>query len=441
MYSKKRKIVIYCTAAFISLVIAGVGIYTVSMPNEITIFEDEVKTVDLSFPFGISGGETMSVMASESGEGFLKNSVDISAGDKNEGKLYFTLFDRITLKEISVSVKDRKKLIPGGQSIGVKMNVAGVLVVGMEDIPVSSDESVNPCINSGLQIGDNIVEINGEKVFSAGQVQEIVNAAEEGEEIDIVAKRNGEKINAQAVPVFSFDEKAYRLGLWVRDKTAGIGTLTFYDPDEGVYGALGHGIADPDTGVLLDAADGEILYSKVLSVKQGTSGDPGEVRGIFYESNHPLGTVAINSDFGVFGITYNEMEKAVLEEPIEIGYQNEVKKGKAVILTTIDGEGVKEYEIEIEKINRQISPSTKSMVIKVTDEELLEKSGGIVQGMSGSPILQNGRIIGAVTHVFINNPQKGYAVYIEWMLNESDKTDGLIESKNTISCIKKMKKV
>ena len=394
-------------AAVLTLIIAVVGVYTVSMPDEITIFEDEIKTVDLNFPFGITGDDAVSVMASESDKGFLKNSVDIYVQDKSDAKLYFTLFDKITLKEIEVSVRGRETLVPGGQSIGVKMNVAGVIVVGMEDIPVSSEESVNPCINSGLQIGDNIIEVNGEKIYSAVQVQEIVNSVPEGKKISILAKRGGTKITAEVVPVFSFDEKSYRLGLWVRDKTAGIGTLTFYDPDEGLYGALGHGIADPDTGVLLEAADGEILYSKVVSVKRGASGEPGEVRGIFYESDHPLGTVAINSDFG---------------------YQNEVKKGKASILTTIDGEGVKEYEIEIEKINRQLSPSTKSMVIRVTDKELLEKSGGIVQGMSGSPILQNGKIIGAVTHVFVNNPQKGYAVYIEWMLNEADKTDGLVES-------------
>lgn len=434
MYSRKRKRFIFGTAVFFSVAIVSVAAYTLSMPDEITLFEDEIKTVDLSFPFSLSGDSTVSVMASESG-GFLKNSVDISTRDEKDAKLYFTLFDKITLKEIDVSVRNREMIIPGGQSIGVRMNVNGVIVVGMENIPISPDESINPCINSGLQIGDNITEINGEKIYSALQVREIVNEAPEGEKIRIQAKRNGEKISAQVVPVFSFDEKTYRLGLWVRDRTAGIGTLTFYNPNDGSYGALGHGIADPDTGVLLDAADGEILYSKVVSVKQGASGSPGEVRGIFYESNHPLGTVVMNSEFGVFGSSYDEIENAVDRQPMEIGYQSEVKKGKASILTTIDGEGVREYEIEIQKINRQISPSTKSMVIKITDEELLEKSGGIVQGMSGSPILQNGRIIGAVTHVFVNDPRKGYAVYIEWMLNEADKTDNLIESENTSYCI------
>ncbi|MDO4482818.1 MAG: SpoIVB peptidase [Bacillota bacterium] len=380
MYSIKRKRIIICTAVFIAAAIFSVAGYTLSMPDEITLFEDEIKTVDLSFPFSLSGDSAVSVMASDGG-GFLKNSVSIASGEEKEAKLYFTLFDKITLKEIDVSVKDREIIIPGGQSIGVRMNVNGVIVVGMENIPVSSEDSVNPCINSGLQIGDNITEINGEKIYSAMQVREIVNDAPEGEKIRIKAKRNGENVTAEVVPVFSFDEKTYRLGLWVRDRTAGIGTLTFYNPDDGSYGALGHGIADPDTGVLLDAADGEILYSKVVSVKQGASGSPGEVRGIFYESNHPLGTVVMNSKFGVFGRSYDEIKNAAAGKPMEIGYQSEVQKGKASVLTTIDGEGVKEYEIEIQKINRQISPSTKSMVIKITDEELLEKSGGIVQGM------------------------------------------------------------
>lgn len=435
MYTKKRKCVIYGLAMLFAVMIAVTAIYTFSMPDKITLFKDETKTVDLRFPFSISGDKAISVMASDSEDGFLRKSVNISAGNEDEAKLYFTIFDKIKLKEIDVSVKDRKTIIPGGQSIGVRMNVNGVIVVGMEEIPISAEKNTNPCLNSGLQIGDNIIEVNGEKIYSAQQLREIVNSVPPGEAVSITARRNGDKVNAQAVPVFSFDEKKYRLGLWVRDKTAGIGTLTFFDAEKNIYGALGHGISDPDTGVLIEAADGEVLYSKVVSLKQGTSGSPGEIRGIFYESDHPLGSLVINSDFGMFGSAYDEMKNAVGGEAVEIGYQSEIKKGKATILTTVDGDGVKEYEIEIEKINKQLTPSTKSMVIRVTDEELLEKSGGIVQGMSGSPIMQNGRIIGAITHVFVNNPQKGYAVFIEWMLTESDKCDSIIDSEYTTSCI------
>lgn len=435
MYSKRRKTIIMVAAAFILFSIGAIIVYCMTVPDEITIFSDEVKEIHVKYPFGFKGDSSVTVMADKSEGKLLEKQVSITAGKKEEDKVYLTIFDKIRLKEIDVHVKERKKIYPGGQSVGVKMNVAGVVIVGMEEIPVNEEKSVNPCLNSGLQLGDIITEIDGVRVSNADQVRKIINNNAEGREIEIKASRNGKTVNAKSVPVLSYDENKYRLGLWVRDKTAGIGTLTYYDPEDGCYGALGHGIADPDTGILPEAADGEIINSKVMSVKQGMNGKPGEIRGIFYESDSPLGELNVNSEFGVFGSCYSEMKELSYGKLTEIGYQNEIKTGKAVILTTLDGEGVKEYEVEVEKVNRQLTPSSKSMVIKVTDPELLKKSGGIVQGMSGSPILQNGKIIGAVTHVFVNNPRKGYGVFIEWMLMESDKIDHVVDNKYTSYCI------
>ncbi|QAT42830.1 SpoIVB peptidase [Aminipila luticellarii] len=316
----------------------------------------------------------------------------------------------------AMNVVTEKTLMPGGQSIGVKMDVKGVLIVGLQEIETVTGEVVNPGLLSGLQIGDTILEINGQKVYRAAEVQSIVNKIRG--EVLLKLQRKDDIIEITLTPVIAKSDNMYKLGIWVKDKTAGIGTLTYYDPQSNFYGALGHAITDPETSAILPVAEGELVHSKVESVKQGKAGNPGEIRGIFYEADDPLGSLNKNTEFGIFGKLYGEITNPYYSKPLPIGYQDSVVEGPAYILTTLDNNKVECYEIEIEKVNKQNKPDTKSMTIKVTDERLLKKSGGIVQGMSGSPIIQNGRLIGAVTHVFVNNPQKGYGIFIEWMLQE-----------------------
>lgn len=325
---------------------------------------------------------------------------------------------KLPLKEVTISVLPERVLIPGGHSVGVRMNVKGVLIVGLEEIETSDSKFVNPGLDAGLQIGDNILEINGTKVDNAKEVREIVNKIKD--DVRLKVKRKDDIMNIRLTPVKSADDNLYKIGVWVKDKTAGIGTLTFYDPTSKTFGALGHAITDPETGTVLSVANGELLNSRVESVKQGKAGSPGEIRGIFYEADKPLGKLSKNTEFGIFGETYSQIANPIFQKPLQIGYQNEIKKGPAYILTTLDGDKIEKYSIQIEKINHQSQASTKSMVIKVTDKRLLAKSGGIIQGMSGSPIIQNNKIIGAVTHVFVNDPQRGYGIFIEWMLQSSD---------------------
>lgn len=325
---------------------------------------------------------------------------------------------KLPLKEVTISVLPERVLVPGGHSVGVRMNVKGVLVVGLEEIETPDGEFVNPGLDAGLQIGDNILEINGTKVDNAQEVKEIVNKIKK--DVKLKVKRKDDIINIRLTPVVSVDDNLYKIGVWVKEKTAGIGTLTFYDPSNNTFGALGHAITDPETGTVLSVADGELLNSKVESVKQGKAGSPGEIKGIFYEADRPLGKLAVNTEYGIFGETYGTITNPIYQQPLQIGYQNEIKKGPAYILTTLEGDKIEKYSIEIEKINHQTTPNTKSMVIRVTDERLLAKSGGIIQGMSGSPIIQNNKIIGAVTHVFVNDPEKGYGIFIEWMLQDAN---------------------
>lgn len=358
-------ILTFVMAAFL----AGGGLLSV-IPNDITIFSDQTKVINIPF------------------------------------------------KDITISVMPEKMLIPGGHSVGVRMDVRGVLVVGLEEIEASSGEITNPGLAAGLQIGDSILEIDGNRVNNAREVTVQINKIQK--EVKLKVQRKEETLDIMVTPVLSVDDDQYKIGVWVKDRTAGIGTLTFYNPSDNTFGALGHAITDPETGTVLPVAQGELLNAKVESVKQGRAGAPGEIKGIFYEADAPLGKLGKNTDYGIFGKTYDPIENSMYQKPMPIGYQNEVEKGKAYILTTLEGNQIEKYEISIEKITKQTKPGTKGMVIKVTDKRLLEKSGGIIQGMSGSPIIQNDKIIGAVTHVFVNDPEKGYGIFIEWMLQSSN---------------------
>lgn len=324
-------------------------------------------------------------------------------------------------KAASTPVVAEKVLVPGGQSVGVKMDVRGVLIVGLEEIEGQDGKKINPGLLSGLQIGDIIMEIDGTPVYRADEVQTLVNEIRDTVRLKI--KRNNETINIDIEPVQSEEDDLYKLGVWVKDKTAGIGTLTYYDPTNATFGALGHGIVDPETGSILSVETGLLLESQVQEVSEGKSGEPGEIRGIFYHTNDPLGSLERNSAYGVFGAAYHPIENPLYDTPIAVGTRDQVELGKAYILSTLSNNEIRRFEIEIEKIEDHESPADKSMVIKVTDEELLEESGGIVQGMSGSPIIQNDRIVGAVTHVFVNDPERGYGIFIEWMLEESNRVE------------------
>lgn len=319
----------------------------------------------------------------------------------------------------SVNVVTERVLVPGGHSVGVRMDVKGVLVVGLEEIETENGQKINPGIRAGLQIGDLILEINGTKVYKADEVQALVNKIQG--DVKLKVKRKDRTLNLSLTPVVSKEDDLYKLGVWVKDKTAGIGTLTYYDPVNQSFGALGHAIVDPETGSVLSVDKGQLLQAQVQSIQEGTAGTPGEIRGVFYEAESPLGGLEKNSVYGIFGNAYHPIENNLYKKPLVAGSQDQVEKGKAYILTTLDDNKLQRFEIEIEKVSHQSKPSDKGMVIRVTDKRLLEKSGGIVQGMSGSPIIQNDRIIGAVTHVFVNDPERGYGIFIEWMLQEAEK--------------------
>ena len=392
-------------------------------PEEINIIKGEKKDFKVFFPLTLKvSQDSNNILNIDSTEKFgtsLKNSYSFDTLESGIAKMQFKLFGIVPITTGEVTVIDRAYLGPGGNSVGVRLNTKGVLVVSVTDIVGVDGEKYNPAKKAGIRAGDNIVEINGQKVESAEHVIELLNNIKDNR-VSVVIERNNMNFTTEVIPVKSIQDNCYRLGIWVRDKTAGIGTLTFYNEDNNMFGALGHGITDMDTGKLLNVKNGKIMKAKISEIEQGKKGNPGEIRGIFYETENILGDITRNTPFGIYGKINTDISNTNNEKPMPVALQEEVKEGKAYILTTLNGDKIEKFEIEIVKAQNQLVPEQKSMVLKVTDKDLLQRTGGIVQGMSGSPIIQDGKIVGAVTHVFVNDPTKGYGLYIEWMLEQTN---------------------
>lgn len=310
------------------------------------------------------------------------------------------------------------EVVPGGNSIGIRLSSNGALVVGYSDLNYSDDTVMSPAEKSGINVGDLIVEIDGKNIESSKDLIKVIKECNK-ESVNIKLIRNKDEMTKE-VKLLKESNGEYKLGLWVRDSTAGVGTMTFYDNKTGKFAALGHPVTDSDTNKPFVVKEGDLLESSIISVRKGEKGSPGELKGIFVDDNKSIGKITKNTQCGIFGESNNELNKNMRSEKMKVGFRDEIQLGKASIITTIDENGPKEYEIEIVKLLEQDEPGPKSMVIKVVDEELLEKTGGIVQGMSGSPIIQNNKIIGAVTHVLINKPDVGYGIYIDWMLQDAE---------------------
>lgn len=299
-----------------------------------------------------------------------------------------------------------RELVPMGETIGVKLFSDGVLVIGFSD----GESAARRC---GLKEGDLITALNGAELDTIEQLQALLDETG-GQKAALTVKRGSRTLELSAEP--GRDENGeYRLGAWVRDSMAGIGTMTFYDPQSGTFGALGHGVTDVDTGKLLPLDHGSIMDASVKAVKKGESAAPGELKGDF-DLTRDCGTLYANTEQGVFGTLAHEDAAAITRAALPVAHQNEVKTGPATVLTTVEGGEAKEYAVEIEKI---CSPggNTRNLLLRVTDEALLEKTGGVVQGMSGSAILQDGKLVGAVTHVLVDDPTRGYGIFIENMLD------------------------
>ena len=378
-----------------------------NIPENIIIFKGEDINIATLWGINIKSNTTLIETASNINTGEFDK-----AGQET---LTVSLFDKINLKTIDVSVLEDVEVIPNGEIVGIKLYTSGVLVVGTSSIEGIDGQIYKPFEGTGILEGDSIIEVNGNII---NNTQELVNSINKsnGQEIEIKFVRNGEEKTCKITPVKNKQEE-YKIGLWVRDSAGGVGTVTFYNEESKSFAALGHAITDIDTGEIINTSSGEIDDVNIVSIVKGEKEEPGKVQGTIINGS-AIGNIYKNCGFGIYGTVENLNNLNInYNRRVKVASRQEIELGKATFLSGIDGQ-VKEYELEIEKIYLNNNEDNKSMLIKITDEELLEKTGGIIQGMSGSPIIQNGKFIGAITHVFVKEPQVGYAVFGDMMLNE-----------------------
>ncbi len=325
--------------------------------------------------------------------------------------LEFKLFGSILLKSSTMTKMENIKVVPVGKIIGLKLYTNGILVVGTSE----NEENVKKHLN--IDPGDIILEINGKIVNTIDELKENVNKSK-GNSIELKILRAGNTFNTNIIPT-KIDGEKYQLGLWVKDAATGVGTMTFYEPQTQKFGVLGHGITDSDTNNLIKIDYGDLVTAKVISLKKGIENDPGEIKGTIINSQS-IGKINKNTQFGVFG-TLNNLTALNIDtsKEIEIASRDEIKEGEAKIICSINTSNTpKEYQIEIQKIYKENDYNNKSMLIKIIDEELLKETGGIIRGLSGAPIIQNNKFVGAVTNVLVSNPEIGYAVFSDMMIQE-----------------------
>lgn len=387
-------------------------IYTLvisNVPSKLVIFEGESINMRILAGLNIKSKENTIETASTSG-----NKISEQAGRKT---LELSFLNSLKLKEIDVNVLPKTTVIPVGNIAGVKLYTSGVLVVGMSEIEGNDSKKYKPYENTGIKEGDTIIKIDDKEISTTEDLIKTVNMSN-GEDIKVKFIHQEETKECSMTPVRT-NNSEYKLGLWVRDSAAGVGTVTFYEPSSKTFGALGHGITDIDTNELINISSGEFITTRILNITKGEAGEPGKIQGTV-ENQQNIGTISQNSRFGIYGKVNNLASLNIdKSKEVEVALRDEIKTGKATILCSLDNGQPKEYEIEIEKIYKENNYDNKSMQIKVTDPRLIEKTGGIIQGMSGAPILQNGKFIGAVTHVLVNNPKEGYAVFGDIMLKQS----------------------
>ncbi|MDO5780841.1 MAG: SpoIVB peptidase [Eubacteriales bacterium] len=336
----------------------------------------------------------------------------ITVSGKDSYTLHCRLLGMIPFKDVKVKNTPAKDVYVSGNAVGIYMQTEGVLIIDTGEIRSEGGKTQDPARDI-VKPGDYIVAFNQEVVRCK---QDLLDDLKDLDETSVTLKvRRDEKTIPLSVTPVKDESGTYKLGIWVRDDTQGIGTLTYVD-ENGRYGALGHGISDVDTGELLDISDGNLYTAQILGIRKGEKGNPGELSGLIrYENRNILGSITENSENGIFGTMQPDQLESLTLKKIPIGYKQDLKTGPASILCCTDGE-VKEYAAEISKIDMNHEDSNKSFVIQVTDKELQEKTGGIVQGMSGSPVIQNGKLFGAVTHVFVQDSTGGYGIFIENMM-------------------------
>lgn len=426
LHRKKRiNIILYTTLVILVLCLTNALFTVYSFPDEINVIQGQNRVLPESRIFKLTLDDQYKDCINFDKNMILSSLLKAGSNDNIKATATLTVLGLLPVKEVTLNIVPDIKVVPSGEAIGVKIESKGVLIVGLSSITDTNGRKCSPAADAGFEIGDKIMDIDGKHVEKEKDIIDYLNNRQnKNEKIKVMVDREGKRHELTVKPVkcereAGEEESKYRIGLWVRDNIAGVGTMTFYDPESRVFGALGHGITDIDSGVLVDINSGSILKSKIASIQKAKKTVPGELVGIFYDSDDSYGVIEKNTSFGIYG-KLNRKQGISRGKAVSIGLNSQIKEGPAKILTTIEGNKVEEFDIEIQKVMRQNNSESKSMILKITDKDLIEKTGGIVQGMSGSPIIQDGKLIGSVTHVLINDPTRGFGISIEWMLKEAN---------------------
>lgn len=372
--------------------------YAGTLPDEYYVRKGETLTISSALPITAQP---------------VKSITEASTPASPSSQATLRLFGILPIKNVEIQKTDEIMLVPCGQAFGIRMLMDGIMVVELGEV-VTKDGICKPAVNAGLHEGDIIRKVDGLPITSTQSFRE---AAAAGKPMQLTVLRGDKTFETQLTPVYSIQQECCQTGLWVRDSTAGIGTLTYYEPSTGCFGGLGHPICDPDTGELIPLASGEADAVTISGARRGQPGVPGQLRG-YFSAKEPIGTLSCNERCGLFGT----LTKSPSDSPaIPMAFKQEVTTGEAVMFSTVTGDTPQAFRIEIESID--YASDTQNMVIEVTDEALLHTTGGIVQGMSGSPIVQDGKLVGAVTHVFVGEPTKGYGIFAETMYEVSRSTN------------------
>lgn len=407
---KYRKIKI---CLFVSIVLPAIFILTtyINIPSQIIIPTDYSYAYRLPYFTSVSMSDNITTQAAQINTYPITKQTQrqLQIQSKYEGNynLSISLFDCLPLKSVSVSVIPQKYVTLGGETVGVKLYTEGLLVVNTSNVICDNGKVVTPAKDAGVRAGDRILSINGEIIRTSEDFSKLLENSNQTAELELA---RGDNHFTASVPLEKSSQSGQvKIGLWVRDSTAGIGTITFFD--DNYFAALGHAITDVDTGEIMTVHDGAILNCDILSIKKGERGQPGELVGNF--TGEELGDILINDSIGIYGRA-DKLNKN--NSQIPIATRSQITTGPAYVAADIDGHGVKHYKAEIQRISKSNKITNKSLVLKITDEKLLSQTGGIVQGMSGAPIIQNNMLVGAITHVFINDPTRGYGIFAENML-------------------------
>lgn len=406
---------------------------TIGFPEELQIVKGHKQLLEIDFPFPVyirvDKSKELKINGQQVNDNYFK--VDLSkplaikSAVLGEIDLEFNLLGVIPIRQATVNVIPQVKVYPGGQSVGIILKSKGVLVVKKSYVLGTDNEKYYPANSAGIKVGDRILAVNGQRVEGKKSLAKLINYYGRRQEVlKLKIRRNGSLITKTLEPKKNHSGR-YMIGLYIDDGATGVGTMTFYDPQTKMYGALGHMITEPNSRSRMPISEGKIVKADISGIQRGNNTLPGEKLGTFFDNRQVMGKINKNDRFGIYGKLNHSVVNKFFSEPIPVATALQVDRGRAKIYTVIEDDKIEEFQIEIVKVMKQQSPHEKGLVVKITDHELLNKTGGIVQGMSGSPIVQDGKLVGAVTHVFINDSTKGYGVLAEWMIEKA----GLIQEK------------